>query len=262
MATSGNIQSIKDGHSVKEAVVFFSVTPSIPDPKSYKELVLEGGALHGKYQRYEPIKNITVHFNQQTSETTIEQSQDNGFKLLSFSEGELTTLIQGINQKDKALFTFNTLRYKNWENFWSEVKKCLNTVVAHHTGYLVNSFGLLYIDEFRAVNPMEFQLSQLFNLRSEYVPRTISSSNLLDYNLNFRKEDNGRQWAENLTVSIDNNKKVITINNNVTFSIVPTSFLELSESPDLEEYLYFAHNENKKLLKSLLKQDICKMIGL
>ena len=25
MATSGNIQSIKDGHSVKEAVIFFSV---------------------------------------------------------------------------------------------------------------------------------------------------------------------------------------------------------------------------------------------
>ena len=117
MATIGNIQSIKDGHSVKEAVVFFSVTPSIPDPKSYKKLVVEGGALYGKYQRFEPIKNISVNFNQQTAETKIEQSLDSGFKLLSFADGELSSLVQGINQFDKGMFTFNTLKYKNWESF-------------------------------------------------------------------------------------------------------------------------------------------------
>lgn len=262
MATIGNIQSIKDGHSVKEAVVFFSVTPSIPDPKSYKKLVVEGGALYGKYQRFEPIKNISVNFNQQTAETKIEQSLDSGFKLLSFADGELSSLVQGINQFDKGMFTFNTLKYKNWESFWNQVKECLAAVVAHHTGFLVRSFGLLYIDEFRAVNPKEFQLSQLFNLKSEFVPRTIASSNLLDYNLNFRKEENERQWAENLTVNIDNTNKVITINNNVTFAIVPMSFKELAEGNELEEILYFAHCENKNLLKDLLKSEICKMIGL
>lgn len=262
MATSGNIQSIKDGHSVKEAVVFFSVTPSIADPKSYKELIVNGGALSDKYQRYEPVKNITVNFNQQTAETNIEQSLDSGFKLLSFVDGELSSLVQGVNQFDKGLFTFNTLKYKNWESFWNQVKESLKAVVAHHTSYLVRSFGLLYIDEFKAVNPKEFQLSQLFNLKSEFVPRTIASSNLLDYNLNFKKDENSRQWAENLAVNIDNNKKVITINNNVTFSIVPASFTELIDSDDLEEFLYFAHSENKKLLGDLLKPEICKMIGL
>lgn len=262
MATSGNIQSIKEGHSVKEAVVFFSVTPSIPDPKSYKELIVEGGALCGKYQRYEPIKNITVHFNQQSAETTIEQSQDKGFKLLSFSDGELSGLVQGINQYDKGMFTFNTLKYKDWGSFWNQVKESVSAVVAHYTDYLVRSFGLLYIDEFRAVNPKEFKISQLFDLDSEFVPRTISSSNLMDYNLNFRKEEKERQWAENLAVIIDNNKKVVTINNNVTFTIVPKGIQELVDSDYLEEFLYFAHKENKKLLKDLLKQDICKMIGL
>jgi uncharacterized protein (TIGR04255 family) len=262
MATSGNIQSIKDGHSVKEAVVFFSVTPSISAPESYKELIVNGGTLADKYQRYEPVKNITVKFVQQTAETKVEQSQDSGFKLLSFVDGELSSLIQGINQFDKAMFTFNTLKYTNWESFWNQVKECLAAVIAHHTGFLVNSFGLLYIDEFKAVNPKEFQLSQLFNLKSDFVPRTIASSNLLDYNLNFRKEDNDRQWAENLTVKIDNNKNVITINNNVTFAIIPMGFRELAEGKDLEEILYFAHCENKNLLKDLLKADICKMIGL
>ena len=84
----------------------------------------------------------------------------------------------------------------------------------------------------------------------------------MDYNLNFRKEEKERQWAENLAVIIDNNKKVVTINNNVTFTIVPKGIQELVDSDYLEEFLYFAHKENKKLLKDLLKQDICKMIGL
>ena len=57
-------------------------------------------------------------------------------------------------------------------------------------------------------------------------------------------------------------KKIITIFNNVTFAIVPTSFLQLVDSPDLGEFLGFAHNENKKLLKDLLNIEVCKMIGL
>ena len=262
MASTGNIQSIKEGHSVKEAVVFFSVTPSIPNPKSYKKLVEEGESLHGKFQRYEPVKNFTVNFNQQTAETAIESSQDSGFKFLSFTNGELSFLIQGINQFDKGMFTFNTLRYEHWDVFLNQVRENAKIIVSYHPDFLVKSFGLLYIDEFKAINPNEFKNSQIFNLKSEFVPRTISSSNLLDYNLNFRKEDAGRQWAENLTVNIDNNKKIITIFNNVTFAIVPTSFLQLVDSPDLGEFLGFAHNENKKLLKDLLNIEVCKMIGL
>ena len=75
---------------------------------------MNGGSLADKYQRYEPVKNITVKFVQQTAETKVEQSQDSGFKLLSFVDGELSSLIQGINQFDKAMFTFNTLKYTNW----------------------------------------------------------------------------------------------------------------------------------------------------
>ena len=215
-----------------------------------------------QFQRYEPVKNISFNLNQQTSETKIEQSNDSGFKFLSYSNGELSFLIQGINQFDKGLFTFNTLKYESWDAFWNQMKEYASVVVEHHTGYLVKSFGLLYIDEFRAINPGEFKISQIFNLKSEFVPPTISSSNLLDYNLNFRKENGERQWAENLTVNIDNNKKVITIYNNVTFAIVPASFPDLLKSKDLEEFLCFAHNENKSLLKDLLKKEICQMIGL
>lgn len=262
MAETGNIQSIKNGHSVKEAVIFFSVTPYISDTKSYKNLIVEGGGLFGKFQRFEPIKNISVSFNQKTEETSIEKSQDNGFKLLSYSDGELSFLAQGINQFDKGIFTFNTLKYESWNLFLNRVRETAKIIVDFHSDYLVRSFGLLYIDEFRAINPNEFNISQIFNLESDFVPRTLSSSNLLDYNLNLRKDDGDRQWAENLMVNIDNPKKIISIYNNVSFAIIPVKFQDFVISEDLEEALNFAHCENKKLLKDLLNRKISKMIGL
>lgn len=262
MAETGNIQSIKNGHSVKEAVIFFSVTPYISDTKSYKNLIVEGGGLFGKFQRFEPIKNISVSFNQKTEETSIEKSQDNGFKLLSYSDGELSFLVQGINQFDKGIFTFNTLKYESWNLFLNRVRETAKIIVDFHSDYLVRSFGLLYIDEFRAINPNEFNISQIFNLESDFVPRTLSSSNLLDYNLNLRKDDGDRQWAENLMVNIDNPKKIISIYNNVSFAIIPVKFQDFVISEDLEEALNFAHCENKKLLKDLLNRKISKMIGL
>lgn len=262
MASIGNIQSIKNGHSVKEAVVFFSVTPCFSDTKSYKDLIVAGGSLFGKFQRYEPVKNISVGFNQKTEETIIEQSQDSGFKLLSYSDGELSFLVQGINQFDKGMLSFNTLKYESWSVFLNQVKEIIPKVIEHRSNYLVKSFGLLYIDEFKAINPKEFNISQIFNLESDFVPRAVSGSSLLDYNLNFRKEDGRRQWAESLTVNIDATKKVISIYNNVSFAIVPVKFQDLITGDDMEETLNHAHFENKKLLKDLLNKEVCKMIGL
>ena len=262
MAATGNIESIKNGHSVKEAVVFFSVTPCISEPKSYKALILDGGGLFGKFQRYEPIKNISVSFNQKTEETAIEQSQDSGFKLLSYANGELSFLAQGINQFDKGVFTFNMLKYESWTLFMNQVVEAAKEIAKFRSNYLVKSFGLLYIDEFRAINPSEFNISQIFNLESDFVPRTLSNSNLLDYNLNFSKEEGDRQWAENLMVNIDNNQKIISIYNNVSFAILPVKFQDMVEHEELEDALNFAHGENKKLLKDLLNQEISKMIGL
>ena len=262
MASIGNIQSIKEGHSVKEAVIFFSVSPCISNTSSYKDLIIKDGELYGQFQRYEPIKNISVNFNQKTEETSIEHSHDSGFKLLSYYEGELSFLVQGINQFDKGMFTFNTLKYESWNMFLNEVKTIANTIASHSPNYLVRSFGLLYIDEFKAIEPKEFNISQLFNLKSEFVPRTISNSNLLDYNLNFRKTEGEKQWAENLMVNIDNSKKVINIYNNVSFAIVPKNFNELIGELEWEKYLDFAHRENKNLLKDLLNNNVCNMIGL
>lgn len=262
MASAGNIQSIKDGHSVKEAVVSFVVSPCISNPWSYKSTILEGGVLEGEFQRFEPVKNVSVSFNQQTEETTIQKSQDSGFKLLSFVDGEVAEMIQGINQLDKGLFIFNTLKYENWTSFWNKVKERANKMVGVDSDYLVKSYSLLYVDEFKTIVPEKFQLSQIFNLNSQYVPRIIADSTLMDYNLTCQKRTEEKVWAENILVRVDKVQNSISILNNISFAIHPALFLELLQDKSLDDSMQFAHDQNKSLLKDLLKTDIAKMIGL
>lgn len=262
MASVGNIQSIKQGHSVKEAVVSFVVSPCISAPQSYKSIILGGGALGGEFQRFEPVKNVSVSFNQQTEETTIQKSQDSGFKLLSFVDGEVAEMIQGINQLDKGLFIFNTLKYENWSSFWNKVKDRVNKMISVDSDYLVKSYSLLYVDEFKTIVPEKFQLSQIFNLNSQYVPRIIADSTLLDYNLTCQKQTEEKIWAENILVRVDKAQNAINILNNISFAIHPIPFAELIQDKSLDDSMQFAHDQNKNLLKDLLKTDIAKMIGL
>lgn len=262
MARTGNIQSISDGHSVKEAVVSFVVQPTITDPLFYKSLISENGPLKDFYDKYEPFKNVSVHFNQQTEETTVEDVQINGFKMVSFKQGEVADLLQGINQFDKCVFTFNTLKYNHWDDFWSKAKNDLRIVAAQKPIYNVKSFGLLYIDEFRAINPDAFNISQIFNTSSRYIPQTIVDGDLLEYNVTYKKHDSDKQWAENISVKIDGRQNTINIINNISFAILPLPFVTLIEDPDIDDVMCFAHERNKTLLKDLLRSDVSEMIGL
>lgn len=263
MATIGNIQTIKEGHSVKEAVVSFFVQPSIVDPLKYKSLVLEGGRFYDVFQRFEPIKNISVSYNQTTEETSIKNVHVNGFKMVAFSDGEVLSLVQGINQFDKGVFTFHSLKYDSYNSFWKEVKQRASILASFdETTYLVKSFGLSYVDEFRALNPEEFQLSQIFNLESQFVPRMVSSSDLMDYNLSFHKQINDKRFAENLVIKIDKAQNTINIINNISFAILPMPFAKLLEDTSIDDFMQIAHDENKSLLISLLDHNVSKSIGL
>lgn len=262
MATIGNIQSISEGHSIKEVVASFVVQPTITEPLLYKDLISNNVLLGDPYTKYEPIKNVSVNFNQQTEEATVENVRVDGFKLLSFKDGEIENLIQGINQFDKGIFTFNTLKYTHWNDFWDKAKKNLRVVAEHQPIYNVKSFGLLYIDEFRTINPNEFNISQIFNVDSRYIPQTIIDGDLLEYNVSYNKQMEGKQWAENIIVKIDKKQNVINIINNISFAIIQIPFTTLIKDIDVDSYMLSAHNRNKILLKDLLKSDISEMIGL
>ena len=117
MATKGALHTFKDSHSVKEAVMSFTVSPQIQDPHSYGKLLEAGQSLAETYHKFEPVKTVGVRMDINPINTQYRTITDSGFKLISFKNGKITDVIQGLNQPNSGVFTFNTLNYSRWSDF-------------------------------------------------------------------------------------------------------------------------------------------------
>ena len=111
MATKGALHTFQDSHSVKETVMSFTVSPQIQDPHSYGKLLETGQSLAEIYHKFEPVKTVGIRMDINPINTQYKTITDSGFKLISFKDGKITDVIQGLNQPNSGVFTFNTLNY-------------------------------------------------------------------------------------------------------------------------------------------------------
>ncbi|MCF0195266.1 MAG: TIGR04255 family protein [Bacteroidaceae bacterium] len=172
--------------------------------------------------------------------------------------------MQGLSQPRQALFTFNTVDYPGWTKFKEESLATAKAVASFQTIYKVHAFSLMYIDEFDFENGNEYNPKDLFNLDSRNLPRGLEDSDFVDYNFNLRRHNDGRNYFENVSIKVfnDGQKKIIRITENLTFEIKAISFIDVLEMPDINGFLDFSHDENKKTLRDILSSNISKMIQL
>lgn len=264
MATRGAIHTVKDSHSVKEAVMSFTVSPQIQDPQSYGKLLEIGQPLADTYHRFEPVKTVEVRMDINQVSTQYKTIIDSGFKLIAFKNGKTTNIIQGLNQPNSGVFTFNTVNYSRWKDFAQSALDSARQIATHNSNYKVLSFGLLFIDEFYFDNVYSYIPEQLFNTKSRNLPQGLFDSAFMDYNLVMRRIKEEKLYQENLSIKIfdEGNKKTIRIIENITFQIQPYNFIELLNNPILQSHMDFIHVENKLILKDILNPEISNLIGL
>lgn len=264
MAKKGPLHTIKDSHSVKEAVMSFTVSPQIQDPHGYGKLLETGQSLADTYHRFEPVKTVEVRMDINPINTQYKTITDSGFKLIAFKNGKTTNIIQGLNQPNSGVFTFNTVNYSRWSDFAPFALDSAKKIAAHNPNYKVLSFGLLFIDEFYFDSINNYVPDQLFNTTSKNLPQGLFDSAFMDYNLVMRRNKEGKLYQENVSIKIfdEGSKKTIRIIENITFLIQPLNFLELLNAPVLLSYMDFIHKENKSILIDILNPDVSNLIGL
>ena len=220
MATRGLLHTIKEGHSVKEAVLSFIVTPQIQDPLSYKQLI-ETGNLAESYHKFEPVKTVEVRMDINPINTQYKTITDSGFKFIGFKNGKATNIIQGLNQPNSGVFTFNTLNYTRWSDFVTFALNSAGIIASFNSNYKVLSFGLLFIDEFYFEDVKNYIPNELFNDKSRNLPQGIFDSVIMDYNLVMRRNKGEKIYQENLSIKIfdEGIKKTIRILDNIIFQI-------------------------------------------
>ncbi len=264
MATKGSLHTFKDSHSVKEAVMSFTVAPQIQDPHSYGKLLESGQSLADTYHRFEPVKTVEVRMDINPINTQYKSITDSGFKLIAFKNGKTTNIIQGLNQPNSGVFTFNTLNYSRWSEFAPFALGSAKKIAAHNPNYKVLSFGLLFIDEFYFDDVNNYVPEQLFNKTSKNLPQGLFDSAFMDYNLVMRRKKENKLYQENVSIKIfdEGIKKTIRIIENISFQIQPFNFVELLNTPDLPSHMDFIHKENKSILIDILNPAVSNLIGL
>ena len=238
MAQTGNLYTISEQHSVKEAVITFTLTPKITCPSDYESLLVEGASLYGRYHKFEPIvvheiKNVESRLDK----AEFKRVRKDGFKLLRFDAGKTTNIIQAIPQKNQTLLTFNSVNYSRWQNYLSECLKDAKAISLINRNLLVESLGVMFVDEFYFKEHNKYNPEEIFNLNSPNLPKSIFDSDLTDYNLSNYKVNSGFDYIENISIQVFNDMerqlKVVRITGNIMSFIAPVLFCESLESDDI-----------------------------
>ena len=261
---SGGISTAKENHSVKEAVLSFITTSPIQQPIDYRSLLNENGKLVGLYHKFEPVKTVEVKMDMNTATTEYRTQFVSGFKFVSFKNGRVCNIIQGLNQPNMGLFTFNTIEYDRWKEFKSNALESAKIISDYNSSYTIRAFSLLFIDEFYFSEGNLYDPEKLFNVKSQNLPLGIKDSAFVDFNLVMKRTKQDKRYDENLSIRVfdEKPKKTISIIENITFNVKPISFGKLLETPLFSDYLDFIHSENKSMLIDILNPEISNLIGL
>lgn len=266
MVTNGNLHPVSDKHSVKEAVISFSVTPKITDVSAVEELLADGQPFCGRYQKFEPVNIREIKVNAKTNQTEVNDIVEKGFKLAAFESGKVSDIVQCIPQASHSILTFNTLRYKGWEEYLKNSLLAARTISDVNQGLRLSNISVMFVDEFYFEDKSSYNPKDIFNLESGNIPVNILESDTTDFNLSNHKKSGEIDYMENISIQVFNDmeyeRKVIRITGNIMSVIFPVSFKEALDSDDVRKYLDFGHDKNKEMLRSILSETALKMIGL
>ncbi len=253
-------------HSVKEAVISFFVRPRIEQPSKYRELICRDSYISKNYAKFETVREISLSLNVNKANTELRQVSDAGFKFIGYKNGSTSDIIQGINEPRRSVFTFNTLAYDRWDGYLGATMAAVKEIASFGPSFWVTAFGLMFIDEFYVDDKNEYSASELFDLESRYLPVGIEDSSFVDFSLNLNKQKDKLRYVENMQIKVfdRNDQKVVQIIDNISFiqDGAQILFVDMVNDEKVVADLRFAHNENKQMLKSLLKKEISKSIGL
>lgn len=266
MAQIGNLHTVASQHSVKEAVISFTLQPKIELTPDLKRLLEEGGAIPERFNKIEPIVIKGVSVNTGKDVTEINETRDKGFKLIRFSDGKVADIVQAIPQTANTLLTFNTIDYTNWSRYFDNTIADAKEVSKIIPDLDLQNLGVMFVDEFYFQEHSQYKPSEVFNLGTSTIPASIFDSDLTDFNLSNHKNSEEIDYMENLAIQVFNDKelgrKVIRITGNIMSFVSPIKFSEALKSEELFKYLNFGHEKNKEMLKSILCPNALTIIGL
>lgn len=248
-------------HSIKEATISFFLASKILKPQEYQTLL--SGKVLSDYQQFQIIKQIQVNLGA-INNAQIQINNNIGFKIVKFEDGKESNVIQGINEENRFFFSFHSLKYTCWNDFFNKAKSDIENVGNVQNGHYAIAYSLQYIDEFEYTDSNFYDANDIF--KKTYLPDDAFKSSILDYSLNLDKTIEGKKYLDRIAINVRdiiNRGKIISIIHNITFVLPePEQLTQLLHSDGFNHNMEIAHTENKNSIKSILTDQVCAKIGL
>lgn len=270
MAAIGNLHTVSENHSVREAVMVFILASKVENIESYKKLIENQGPLSPFFDKFDKLKLFfyKTEKNDLTNSTQIRESTERGFKMIGYRNGKTSDILQLLPEKNVSTLTFNTITYESWDQFSENGLRFCKIIGDHDENIRVKAIGIMYVDEFYFDSIDDYEPCKLFNTSSQYLPKNIFHSDFVDLNLNTNQifESSGKEFIENISIKVFDaeQKKKIRINGNI---IIPVEIRSLKEYTGVEinttrEIINLGHNQNKKMLRDILSDNVKILIGI
>ncbi len=264
MTVSNHIYPVKGKHSIKEVVISLFLLNPILKPERFEELIKSG--YKDIFQQFEPVSHFQVQFHKDkgTNKVEFKQEQNAGFKFVSFKDGKVDRVLQGINEPQRTFISFHNLNYVRWEPFFNGYKKHITTLAEVQSDISIKAFSLHYIDELIWIDEKKpIDTSLILKKNKDKIPGDFFTSQNPNFSLVSDKMIGDSKYLDRLEIRVNSlPKPSLVISHNVTENLDNEIQLNSLFQSDFEQKIEDMHSYNKELLGNILQDNVQALIGL
>lgn len=222
-------------------------------------------------QNLENIEKISSISVPNTKEHRVPAVKDKPLEFIFESLDSKTSLWEVYIYKDAI--TISCHEYTRWENFYKISEHILTKIFSSIPKKHLWGISLGVLDVFEVISEKSFSLQNLFKEDSEFITRAFINSELsparsLCSFSNLYKGDHWEEYLNRISISAETNEessfKFVIDHLSTIYSnkkMLAQDFYAKS-TREIEDAIYFLHDENKKIIKSLLTDSVLERIGL
>jgi uncharacterized protein (TIGR04255 family) len=259
--SENRLKPSKGDHSIKEVVVSVFVAHQI-DIEELADVKLSNFSHSNR--KVEIVKRVNAALDAgEQAELKIDKPENTGIRFLAEEDGNVTKLMQGINEFNRTYLSYHNFNYKRWQPFLEEYLVHITEIASNLDSINAEAFSLYYVDEFEWDSEDKIESRGIFNVNSRYLPSeffNVFNSNSI---LITEKLFENNVCYDRIEISVDNNRKIVKISHNLTRVLTETTpLISLIKSAEFSRILNWAHEQNKFLLKEVLHQSVQDLIKL
>ncbi|WP_236974824.1 TIGR04255 family protein [Membranihabitans maritimus] len=265
MRLEHKVQPVKKNHSIKEVVISLFLQNPILKPERFEKLISSG--YKDSFQQFDRISQFQVQFQKKTEggkSASLKHEQNAGFKFISFKNGQVNRLLQGINETHRTFISYHNLDYERWNSFYEDYKKNITLLSDIQSDIFIKAFSLHYIDELIWIDDdCPIDLTLLLKGNREKIPGDFFKSENPSFSIVSEKQIQDAIYFDRLEIRV--NPTIIpslVISHNVTEDLDEEILLDQLFQSDFEQKIEDMHSYNKELLNSILQEEVQSLIGL